>query len=136
MSFDQLKINELREVAESFGVDLEDAKTKSEIVAALAEEGVTYEMFKNFQEAEREDIEDEFEDEEPAPAPIKKPKRGSEPTILVKMERKNFTYETHGYTFTFDHPFVAVPENTAQEIFDTQEGFRPATPREVQEYYS
>ena len=137
MSFDTLKIDELRQVAESFGVDLEDAKTKAEIVAALAEEGVTYDMFKNFQDAEKEDIEEEedFEEEQPKPAPAKK-KKGGEATILVKMERKNFTYETHGYMFTYDHPFVAVPEKTAQDIFDTQEGFRPATPREVQEYYS
>lgn len=135
MSFDTLKIDELRQVADSFGVDLEDAKTKVEIIAALAEEGVTFDMFKSFQDAEKEDIEDSFEDEKPAPTPSKK-KKSSEPTILVKMERKNFTYETNGYTFTYDHPFVAVPEEAAQRIFDTQEGFRPATPREVQEYYS
>lgn len=134
MSFDQLKLDELRQIAESFGVDLEGAKTKIEIVAALTEEGVTFDMFKNFQEAEREDVEDELE-EEPVPTP-KKQKRSNEPTILVKMERKNFTYETYGYTFTFDHPFVAIPEKIAQDIFDTQDGFRPATPREVQEYYS
>ena len=52
------------------------------------------------------------------------------------MERKNPSFETHGYLFTQSHPFVAVPEKTAQDIFDTEDGFRMATPREVQEYYS
>lgn len=135
MSFDTFKIDELRQVADSFGVDLEDAKTKTEIVAALVEEGVTFDMFKKFQDAEKEDIEDEFDEEPVVKAPSKK-KKSNEPTILVKMERKNFTYETNGFTFTYEHPFVAVPEKTAQEIFDNEEGFRPATPREVQEYYS
>jgi len=29
-----------------------------------------------------------------------------------------------------------VPESIAQEIFDLHAGFRPATPREVQDFYS
>lgn len=136
MSFDTLKIDELRQVADSFGVDLEDAKTKAEIVAVLAEEGVTFDMFKKFQDAEKEEIEDDFKEETVVPDIKSKKKKSAEATILVKMERKNFTYETHGYTFTYDHPFVAVSEKIAQEIFDNEEGFRPATPREVQEYYS
>lgn len=136
MSFDTLKIDELRQIAESFGADVEDAKTKAEVIAALTEEGITYDMFKSFQDAEHEDVEDQDETEAPVRPSGKKPKKSNEPTILVKMERKNYTYETHGYTFTYDHPFVAVPEKTAQDIFDTQAGFRPATPREVQEYYS
>jgi hypothetical protein len=41
-----------------------------------------------------------------------------------------------GVTFTKEHPFVAVSEDIAQEIFDKEEGFRLASPREVQEYYS
>lgn len=137
MSFDTMKIDELRQVADSFGVDLEGAKNKAEVVAILAEEGVSYEMYKKFSDAEKEDIEEEvFEEEEIVEVKKTKAKKSSEPTILVKMERKNFTYETYGYTFTYDHPFVAIPENVAQDIFDTEEGFRPATPREVQEYYS
>lgn len=136
MSFDTLKIDDLRQVADSFGVDLDGAKNKAEIIAILAEEGVSYEMYKKFAEAEKEDIEEVFEEEEVVEVKKTKPKKSSEPTVLVKMERKNFTYETFGYTFTYDHPFVAIPENVAQDIFDHEEGFRPATPREVQEYYS
>jgi hypothetical protein len=45
-------------------------------------------------------------------------------------------YQTAGFTFTRDHPFVAMTESQAQFIFDTESGFRMATPKEIQEYYS
>ena len=57
-------------------------------------------------------------------------------SVLVKMERDNQSYNTMNYTFTREHPFVAMSETEAQSIFDNQEGFRLATPREVQEYYA
>ena len=57
-------------------------------------------------------------------------------TVLVRMTRENFRYDIMGITFTKEHPFVAVSEDVAQEIFDKEEGFRLASPREVQEYYS
>ena len=57
-------------------------------------------------------------------------------TVLVKMERMNHSYQTNGYTFTQDHPYVAMTEKEAQGIFDSQPGFRLATPREAQEYYA
>ena len=60
----------------------------------------------------------------------------TENTVLVKMERSNFSYQTLGYSFTSEHPFVAMSESDAQRIFDTQDGFRLATPREAQEYYN
>ena len=72
--------------------------------------------------------------EEPAPAQnVIKP--GVE-TMLVRMDRKNGIYETRGVTFTRDHPYALVDLDTAQDIFDNEEGFRPATPRELQEFYS
>ena len=134
MSFETLKIDELRQIAESFGVDLESAKTKIEIVAALTEEGVTYEMYKQFSEAEKDELEEEEIPEEPV---VKKSKpKKNDSSVLVKMERKNFSYETYGHTFTYEHPYVAMSEKDAQLIFDNEEGFRMATPKEVQEYYS
>ena len=45
-------------------------------------------------------------------------------------------YETNGFTFTREHPYVAMGDWQAQRIFDEEEGFRPATPKEIQEYYS
>jgi hypothetical protein len=52
------------------------------------------------------------------------------------MERPNASYMVGRYTFTQEHPFVAMPINDAQYIFDTEAGFRMATPAEVQSYYS
>jgi parvulin-like peptidyl-prolyl isomerase len=133
MSFDAMKVAELKEIAESFAVDLEDAKNKSEILAVLAEEGITYDMYKQFADSEKEELEPE--EEEVKPVVKEKPKKAGD-TVLVKMDRHNFTYQTFGYTFTAEHPYVAIPEKDAQLIFDNEEGFRMATPREVQEFYS
>lgn len=127
MSFDTMKLTELKKVAEYFAVDLDDAKTKASILAALTEEGITYEMYDKFANAEsvKPDI-------------LEKPKKKeSTPNdVLVKMDRENAHYEVNGYTFTREHPFVVMNPTDAEFIFDTQEGFRMATPREVQEYYN
>ena len=55
---------------------------------------------------------------------------------LVKMERMNRSYETHGYEFTQEHPFISMPMTSAMKILDTEKGFRLATPSEVKEFYS
>jgi hypothetical protein len=52
------------------------------------------------------------------------------------MTRENFRFDIIGFTFTKEHPFIAMTEENAQEIFDKEEGFRLATPKEVQEYYN
>ena len=60
----------------------------------------------------------------------------AEDTVLVKMERANFRYDIMGFTFTKEHPFVAMHKDSAQKIFDKEEGFRLATPKEVQDFYN
>jgi len=132
MSFDTLKVAELRNVAESFGVDLEGAKNKKDIIAMLAEEGVTYEVYDNLANTEKtEDSEIEvFYD---------KKQNNIVPegqTVLVKMDRGNPLYEIGKHVFTKVHPYVAMTEEDAQEIFDTEDGFRLATPSEVKDFYS
>jgi parvulin-like peptidyl-prolyl isomerase len=130
MSFIDLKISELKKVADSFGVDASSVKTKQEIVALLEEEGITYQMYDKFSNVEKEEIET---------PEIEKKKREkimkTENAVLVKMERGNHSYQAMGHTFSQEHPFVAMSESDAQRIFDTQSGFRLATPREAQEYY-
>lgn len=128
MSFLDLKIADLKKAADSFGVDITTVKTKQEIIALLEEEGISYQMYDKFFNSEKEDIE----------APEKKEKKPMkiQNAVLVKMERENFSYQTMGYTFTHEHPFVAMSESEAQRVFDTQSGFRLATPREAQEFYS
>jgi len=131
MSFTDLKITELRKIADQFGVESSAAKTKNELVALLEEEGVTYQMYAKFDNSEKQDIE--------VPEVEKKKREKlskNENTILVRMVRGNYSYQAMGYTFSQEHPFVAMPESDAQRLFDTQEGFRIATPREAQEYYN
>jgi len=48
MSFNNMKLEELRKVAETFAVDHESAKNKADLVALLAEEGVSYDMYSSF----------------------------------------------------------------------------------------
>jgi hypothetical protein len=131
MSFETLKVAELKKIAEDFAVDVSTIKSKSDIIAALADEGVTWSVYsKTLKDvAEAEDISDE---------PLTKfdPKKDlTADTVLVRMTRDNFRYDILGQTFTKEHPFVAMKEEQAQEIFDKEEGFRLATPKEVQEFY-
>jgi len=128
MSFEEMNITELREVAREFDVDIKSVKTKPEIAAALAADGVTYEMYNTISLAEKVKVE--------APAPQAEAVKPGIDSMLVRMDRKNGTYETHGVTFTKDHPYALVSLDTAQDIFDNEVGFRPATPRELQEFYS
>ena len=134
MSFESLKVAELKKIAEDFAVETDGLKNKADVIAALAEEGVTYAVYaKTLQ-----DIEDDAEVESQEVLPKFDPKKDQpENTVLVRMTRPNFRFDIMGYTFTKDHPFVAMNEKDAQEIFDKEEeGFRVATPREAQEFYS
>lgn len=137
MSFEKMKVNELRGVADSFGVDLEGAKNKASIIATLVEEGITYDLYVQFSGAEKETDDTPVGFAEEKADTKRKAKAPVEDLVLVKMERKNPHYETQGYTFTREHPYVAMTAEDAQKVFDAEEwGFRMANPREVQEYYS
>jgi hypothetical protein len=129
MSFDSLKINELKKVADSFGIELPEKATKQSVILSLQDEGITYDMYEKFSGAEKQEVQVEAK-------PAKKIKLDKQNSILVRMDRENPSYSTQGYTFTQDHPFMAMSEEDAQRIFDTEVGFRPATPKEAQEFYN
>jgi hypothetical protein len=131
MSFETLKLAEIKKVAEDFGVDLENLKSKTEIIAALSEEGVTWAVY----EKTLKDVEDAKEEIEILPKFDPK-KDQDKDSVLVRMTRANFRYDCMGYTFTQDHPFAAMSEEIAQEIFDKEDGFRLATPKEAQDFYN
>lgn len=135
MSFESMKLDELRNVADAFGVDLHGVKTKKDILGVLDEEGVTYDLYQKFFSAEKEDAADHVDDFQIRSQQLNLPSPGDE-IMLVKMERQNGLYETAGFTFTREHPYVAMAPWQAQVIFDNEVGFRPATPKEIQEYYS
>ena len=135
MSFDSMKLDELRNVADGFGVDLHGVKTKKDILGVLDEEGVTYDLYQKFFSAEKDDPEDYVDNIQVRNQQLKLPDPNEE-IMLVKMDRQNGIYETAGFTFTREHPYVAMAPWQAQVIFDTESGFRPATPKEIQDYYS
>ena len=131
MSFDTLKVAELKKIAEDFAVDTNSLKNKNDIIAALSEEGVTWAVYQQT----IKNIEDDTEEIEILPR--FNPKQDlAEDTVLVRMTRENFRYDILGFTFTKQHPFIAMHKDKAQAIFDKEEGFRPATPKEVQDFYS
>ena len=133
MSFETLKVSELKKIAEDFAVDTEGLKNKAEVIAALAEEGVTFSIYEKTINA----IEDEAEMESHEVLPKFDPKKEQpKDNVLVRMTRANYRYDIMGHTFTKEHPFIAMKEEDAQKIFDMEEGFRLATPREAQEFYS
>jgi len=131
MSFETLKVSELKTIAEDFGVEIDGLKNKIDIIAALSEEGVTWAVYqktvKDIEEADDMSVE--------VPVRLDPKKELAEDTVLVKMERDNFRYDIQGHTFTKEHPYVAMNKEQAQNIFDKEEGFRLATPKEVQDFY-
>lgn len=132
MSFDTLKVSELKKIAEDFAVEVDGLKNKADLIAALSEEGVTWSVYKKTLDNKEEEEEMSVE-VLPKFDPNKKLK---EDMVLVKMTRSNFRYDIIGFTFTKEHPFVAMSNENAQAIFDKEEGFRLATPKEVQEFYN
>jgi hypothetical protein len=133
MSFETLKVSELKKIAEDFAVDVQSLKGKQELIAALSEEGVTWSVYQQTIKK----IEEESEDMSIEVLPKFDPKAEQSPdNVLVKMERANYRYDIQGFTFTKEHPYVAMHKDKAQSIFDKEEGFRLATPTEVQVFYS
>jgi hypothetical protein len=130
MSFDKLKVSELKTIATEFAVDTEGLKNKQDIIAAMAEEGVTWGVY----QATIKEVAENTEEIEILPKFNVKDEIPAD-SVLVRMTRANMRYDILGYTFTKDHPFVAMPEDKAQKIFDKEGGFRLATPKEVQEFY-
>lgn len=131
MSFETLKVAELKVIAEDFGVEIDGLKNKTDIIAALSEEGVTWAVYKKTVN----DLEEAEDMSEETLVKLDPKKELAEDTVLVKMERDNFRYDIQGHTFTKEHPYVAMNKEHAQNIFDKEEGFRLATPKEVQEFY-
>jgi len=140
MSFDTLTLIDLKKIAEDFGVESPTKITKKALIDLLHEDGVTYEIYAHFDKISKDKEETKREEEEmQAQFYINQPaaaQSNQTNTVLIKMERNNSSYQVGRYTFTQEHPFVAMPVWDAQYIFDTESGFRLATPSEVQGYYN
>ena len=125
MSFETLKVADLRKIAEDFAVDTDGLKNKNDIIAAMSEEGVTWAVYQKTVK----DLDDAEEDADEVLPRFDPKKDQAKDSVLVRMTRANFRYDILGYTFTDEHPFIAMKEEDAQSIFDKEEGFRLATPK-------
>lgn len=132
MSFEKLKVSELQGVAETFGFG-DEAKglKKQELIDLLTAEGVTYGQYQTFVNAGK-DEEEEVDG---------LPDIDLDSLVLIKMDRPNPSFEIKApsgrtYHFTLRHPFRPVPEDDADFIFDTEQGFRLATPKEAKSFYA
>ena len=134
MSFETLKKAELLQAADQFGVELDDTDTRPQIIAKLATDGVTWELYKK----DFPDVEDQPDAEEDVPvqAKVKAKEVPTGPLVLLKMSRANPTYEVRGYRFTRENPFLPVTEEAADWILDNVEGFSIASPAAAREFYS
>lgn len=165
MSFDKLTLGKLREAALSLGAVLEeeDAKKmkKAELLAALQEEGASFQDWENFSnlkahiEAAEEGKEsgtvttDDFVKNEGRPVEVQS---GAKPVqsgtgqmfgemLLIKMERENFSFDIPSkdgkgrWHWSKEHPFQPMPQSEATYVLDKFDGFRIASPTEAKEYY-
>lgn len=126
MSFGQFNKAKLLEVAKYFEVtDVSEDNTKLEIETSIKEAGISWAAFKKF----------EAEQEEQATSKDSI-NLFTDSRVLLKMDRQNPSFETHGHTFTKKNPFVVLSADEAQEIIDMYDGFRLATPAEARSFYS
>jgi hypothetical protein len=123
MSLTSLNKEELAKLAARADVELDGDETKPQMLAKLKENNVGYEFYK------KAFLENTTEDEETSAL-------FGNSDILIKMERRNPTFQAYGVTFTREHPYAIVDELTAQQIIDNHEGFRLASPAEAKAFYS
>lgn len=113
--------SELLAEAADLDLELSDSLTKKEIAEAIV----------RFEAGVSEDVEIE------EPKPVEKKKVDPSDLQLVKFTGQNAVLQVGEYSFTRENPFLAVPSRMAQHVYSTWPNkFRPATPTEVQEYYS
>lgn len=123
MSLSQLNKKELLRLAAKADVQLDGSEVNREIVEKLKASNVSYDYYKKI----ILDVQDEEQEDEPL---------FDKNTVLLKMERKNPSLEAFGHRFTREHPYALVDEDTAQQIIDSYEGFRLASPAEARAFYS
>lgn len=137
MSFDKLRADELRDVVTQFVGETEakDAKNKNELLALLTDEGITFSMYQSLAKSDKADPEDVLPPAAQTQNPEKVNVNDLDHQVVLKMERENGTFQAYGVTFTKAHPYAVVSEDQANQICTTFQGFRPALPMELQEYY-
>lgn len=132
-NFNELNKDELKAVGDMFGSDLKSSMSKAEQLKVLEEDGVTVAMYNTVvRESEEDDelqVENEHESLPEAPEP------DDEDVTVLKMTRKNASYEIRGYRFTRANPFALVRDGDVDVLVEKVGGFRPATKKELAEFY-
>lgn len=150
MSFQSLKVPELKKVVDFFVKDVEAANpdkgpTKKELLAALASDDgqgpVTWEDYETiYVPAKNDEVVNETEPEVEKPKKkVPSPDDEDDDTefTLVAYTGKNPRWDVIGYTFVKAHPFHSVPIAKAEWLVKNQsDRFRLALPSEVTDYYN
>lgn len=128
--------DELLAMADQFGSDQVNARMKKEtIIKELEKDGITAEMYEGLKVVDPDEpVELALLDDAPlnkAPEP-----ENEEDMVLVRMTRKNHSYEIRGHKFTQQHPYALVGEDDAEFLVTHVKGFRDATRAEIREFYS
>ena len=137
MSFNTLKKEQLKAVADGFGVEVAESATVADLKSALADadyiewdQAVTL-LKQEGLWTEADDKKESERKEEARAAKEAEPK-----DTLIKMRRGNRSYEIMGYRFTQDSPYALTTAADAEAITDLDpEGFHYATPKEAIEFY-
>lgn len=136
--FSQLTVPELKKVAEDFAVDLPaGTPSKKTIIEHIENDGVTYQMYKAqlVPAADAEPDLAEVNESELDDGPYERELDEEEPSTVIKMTRKNNSYEIRGYRFTQQHPYAVVSDDDAEYLIEFGKGFRPASKKEILEFY-
>lgn len=124
-NLNQLKVDQLKALIGKVGLDeeLSGDEKKADLVKLLSSNGVDADAYDKFFNAGGPQEEVVFPQAEPVDQ------------VLLKMDRKNPTFQAFGHKFTREHPYAIVDEDIAQKIIDKFDGFRLASPREAKSYY-
>lgn len=150
--FEDFRVAELRAIAdEEFAVEVGEKASKAEVLAALVESGVTFDMYLGL----HPELVQDAPEPEPATSGVITAAQMQEPAApvetkivvkeetplhtkeewLIKMDRANPLYEVRGHRFTQENPFALVTPEDAEFLLTKETGFRQATPSELQQYY-
>jgi translation initiation factor IF-2 len=138
LSFKTLKKDQLKLVAEGFGLEVSEKATAPALLAAIIEDGnINWDDAVSLLKTEGAWTQEDVQNEEKERAAAQAEKDARPKDTLLKMKRANRRYDIRGYTFTQEHPYALVTAEDAEAITDGDpEGFAYATPKEAQQFYS
>lgn len=143
MSFKKLNKAELVAAVDAFALDVEVLEPEV-IRDALEDSGVTAEMFvEMFPDTASKFKTKKAKADNPKNVVVDEPRKFvASSDYLVKMVRKNPYFEVASkerpgfvFKFTKDHPYNLMGPEDAEHVLSGEEGFRIATPKELQDFY-